>query len=209
MWAFGPVGRCRAKLGDHDHDLHRTVRLRFDLMSVLSVLDLILNRLRPKSRTRWAIAILIAVPALAACGSEGPSHRVATSTTDAHWSVLHNRVANSSGLAFNDEVITSRTRAIRVYRLNDLVAGIRYEGTFANAEAVAKRHQVPADAPPSRKKTGGWLAISNVAYFFSFASTPAEVDRVTACLTKTYPGKPKWPANVSLSTLSSPESPYT
>jgi hypothetical protein len=86
---------------------------------------------------------------------------------------------------------------------------VRYEGTFANAEAVAKRHQVPADAPPSRKKTGGWLAISNVAYFFSFASTPAEVDRVTACLTKTYPGKPKWPANVSLSTLSSPESPYT
>jgi hypothetical protein len=118
-------------------------------------------------------------------------------------------MANSSGLAFNDEVVTSRAQAIRVYRLNDLVAGVSYEGTFAHAEAAAKRHQVPADAPASRQKTGGWLAIGNVAYFFSFASTPPEVDRVTACLTKTYPGKPKWPANVALSTLSSPESPYT
>jgi hypothetical protein len=178
-------------------------------MSFVGLLDLSLKRLRPKSNTRCVIAILIAIPALAGCGSAEPSHRVDTPRTDAHWSVLHNCVANSSALAFNDQVVTSRTRAIRVYRLNDLVAGIRYEGTFANAEVAAQRHQVSADAPPGRQKTGGWLAISNVAYFFSFASTPAEVDRVTACLTKTYPGKPKWPADVSLSTLSSPESPYT
>jgi hypothetical protein len=178
-------------------------------MSVLSVLDVSLKRLRPKSKVRCVIASLIAVPALAACGSAEPSHRVDTSKTDAHWSVLHNCVANSSDLAFDDEVVISRTRGIRVYRLNDLVAGVSYEATFANAEAAAKRHQAPADTPPSRQKTGGWLAISNVAYFFSLASTPAEVDRVTSCLTKAYPGKPKWPANVSLSTLSSPESPYT
>jgi hypothetical protein len=123
-------------------------------MSVLSVLDVSLKRLRPKSKVRCVIASLIAVPALAACGSAEPSHRVDTSKTDAHWSVLHNCAAQ----------------------------------------------------PP---ENGGWLAISNVAYFFSLASTPAEVDRVTSCLTKAYPGKPKWPANVSLSTLSSPESPYT
>jgi hypothetical protein len=116
---------------------------------------------------------------------------------------------NSASLGIDDEVVSSRTRAIRVYRVNDLVAGITYEGTFANAEAAAKHHQVPADAAPSRQKTGGWLAISNVAYFFSFESAPDEIDRVTACLRKAYPGRPKWPANVPLSTLSSPESPYT
>jgi hypothetical protein len=59
--------------------------------------------------------------------------------------------------------------------------GVGYERTFANAEAAAKRHQVPADAAPSRQKTGDWLAISNVAYFSrlrthrprSIASPPA------------------------------------
>jgi len=136
------------------------------------------------------------------------SRRAETTKTDARWSVLRNCVMNSANLAINDEVVTRSTRAIHVYRLNDLVATIAYEGVFANAEAAAKRHQVPADAAPSRQKTGGWLAISNVAYFFSFASTPPEIDRVTACLSSTYPGRPKWPANVPLSTLSSPGSPY-
>jgi hypothetical protein len=118
-------------------------------------------------------------------------------------------VVNSSGIAFDDEIVTGGTRALRVYRLNVLVAGVRYAGTFANAEAAAKRHQVPAGPAPSRQKTGAWLAVSNVAYFFSFASAPPEVDRVAACLVKTYLGRPKWPPNVSLRTLSSPESPYT
>lgn len=115
----------------------------------------------------------------------------------------------SANLAIDDEVVRNGTRTIRVYRINDLVAGLSDEGTFAHAEAQAKRHQVPADSAPSVQKTGSWLAIGGVAYFFSFTSTPDEIDRVTACLSRVYLGAPKWPANVALSTLSSPQSPYT
>ncbi len=168
-----------------------------------------MTQLRPGPRTRSVGTILAAVAALAACGSSGLSRRTETPKTDARWSVLRNCVTNSAGLALDDEVVSNRTTAIRVDRGSDLVSGITYEGTFANAEAAAKRHKVPAGAAPSQQKTASWLAISNVAYFFSFASTPAEVDRVTACLRRSYPDKPKWPANVPLSTLSSPQSPYS
>ena len=155
------------------------------------------------------IAILVAAAAPAACGSSGLSRRTETPRTDGRWSLLRNCVMNTTGLGIDNEVVSNSTGAIRVYRDSDLLAGINYEGTFANAEAAARLHQVPSGAAPSRQKTGGWLAISDVAYFFSFASTTPEIDRVTACLSRTYSGRPKWPANVPLSTLSSPASPYT
>lgn len=168
-----------------------------------------MTRLRRESKTRCVIAIVVAVPALAGCGSAGLSGHAETGKTDARWSVLRNCVMNSASLAFNDEVVNGRTKAIRVYHGNDLVAGITYEATSTNAEEAAKRHQAPAGAAPSQQKTGSWLAISNVAYFFSLRITPAETDRVTACLSKTYRGEPRWPVNVPLSTLSSSDSPYT
>lgn len=155
------------------------------------------------------IAILVAAAALPACGSSALSRGSETPRTDARWSLVRNCVMHTASLALDNEVVSNSTRAIRVYRVNVLIAGINYDGTFANAEAAAKRHQVPANAAPSTQTTGSWLAISNVTYFFSFRSAPAEIDRVTACLTSTYPGRPKWPANVPLSTLSSPDSPYT
>lgn len=169
-----------------------------------------MTHLRQGPRTRCAIAILAAAAALAGCGSSRPSRRAETSGTDAQWLLLRNCVMRTATVGLDNEIVRNSTTAIRVYRINDLIAGVNYERTFANAEADAKRHQVPAGAAPSRQQTGSWLAISNVAYFFSYTSTtPAEIDRLTACLTGTYPGRPKWPANVPLSKLSSPDSPYS
>jgi hypothetical protein len=153
------------------------------------------------------IAILVTAAGLAACGSSGLSGRAGTHRTDGRWSLLRNCVMNTTGVAIDNEVARDSTRAIRVDGNDDLIAGINYEGTFANAEAAARRHRVPTGAAPSRQKTGGWLAISNVAYFLSFASTPPEIDRVTACLSRTYPSRPRWPANVPLSTLGTPARP--
>jgi hypothetical protein len=112
-------------------------------------------------------------------------------------------------VGLDNEAVSNRTTAIRIYRNDSLIVGVNFEATFATAEAAAKRHQVPAGAAPSRQKTASWLAIGNVAYFFTYSTTPAEVDRLTGCLTTTYTASPKWPANVPLNKLSSPDSPYS
>jgi len=83
------------------------------------------------------MAILVAAAALAACGSSGPSRRTETARTDARWSALRNCVMSTAGVGIDNEVVSNSTRAIRVYRVTDLVAGVNYEGTFANAEAAA------------------------------------------------------------------------
>lgn len=68
---------------------------------------------------------------------------------------------------------------------------------------------MPAGSAPSKQKTGGWLAIGNVAYFLSFMSTPPKIHLVIGCLAKAYSHAPKWPANVALGILTSASSPYT
>jgi hypothetical protein len=158
---------------------------------------------------RCVFAGLVAVAALAGCGSSGPSHGAGSSGTDAHWALLRNCLMKTATVGLDNEVVRNRTRAIRIYRNDTLIVGVSYEGTFASAEAAARRHQVPAGSAPSQQKTASWLAISNVSYFLSYAITPAEVDRLTACLTTVYAGRPRWPANVPLSELSSPGSPYS
>ena len=157
---------------------------------------------------RRGVAVSITAVAVAACGSSAMSHRAGMPKIDVAWSALRVCVMNSASVPLDGEVARVGTRTIRVYDAYDhLVAGINYERTFAHAEAQAKRHQVPAGSAPSKQKTGSWLAIGNVAYFFSFMSTPSEIHVVTACLAKTYSHAPKWPPNVALGTLSN--SPFT
>jgi hypothetical protein len=168
-----------------------------------------MTRLRRRHAARRVIAMSVAAAALAGCGSSGPSGQVATPRTNARWLLLRNCVMKTATVGLDNEVVQNGTTAMRVYRNDDLIAGVNDERTFASAEAAAKRHQVPAGAAPSRQKTASWLAIGNVTYFFSYTSTPAEVDRMTACLTSAYAGRPKWPANVPLNGLSSPGSPYS
>jgi hypothetical protein len=93
--------------------------------------------------------------------------------------------------------------------IDQLVVGFAYEGTFARAEAQAKLHKQQGLAVPFRIRAGQWLAISNVAYFFTGGATPTEVDHVVACLEQTYPGAPRWPASVTLNSLRLANSPYT
>jgi len=154
---------------------------------------------------RCLAEVLITAVAVGACGSSGMSHSAGTPGIDAAWSALRVCVLDSASL--NGEVARVGTRTIRVYSRDDLVARITYEGTFAQAEAQAKRHQVPAGSAPSRQKTGSWLAIGNVAYGFSLLSTPSETHLVIGCLAKTYSHASKWPPNVALGTLSN--SPFT
>jgi len=156
---------------------------------------------------RCIVAVLITAVAAGACGSSGMSHRAGMPGTDTAWSALRVCVLDRASFPASGEVAREGTRTIRVYSRNDLLAGIIYEGTFAHAEAQAKRHQVPAGSAPSKEKTGSWLAIGNVAYFFSLMGTPPEMHLVIACLAKTYSHAPKWPPNVALGTLSN--SPFT
>jgi hypothetical protein len=63
---------------------------------------------------------------------------------------------------------------------------------------------------PTRHSASGWTttAISNVAYFFTGGATPTKIDRVVTCLEQAYPGAPRWPASVTLNSLSLPSSPH-
>jgi hypothetical protein len=127
--------------------------------------------------------------------------------TDTAWSALSFCVLDRASWSSYGEVARAGTETIRVYTDEGLVAGINYEGTFAHAEAQAKRHQVPAGSAPSKQKTGSWLAIGNVAYFFSLMSTLPETHPVAACLAKMYSDAPKWPPDVAVGTVRN--SPFT
>ena len=64
----------------------------------------------------------------------------------------------------------------------DLVAGFTYQGTFTRAERQARLHKASTTAVPFASRTGQWLAINNVAYFFSFGISQHEIDLVTVAV---------------------------
>jgi hypothetical protein len=137
---------------------------------------------------------------LSACGSG-----VASSSTkpkfDARWSALQvclnkeEQGTVETVIHPHGSVRTVSPGHLRIFAPDGWVAAITYEGTFARAEAQAKRTK--AMYPPIPPGTGAGFAVGNVTYYFTtFLSSPQEVV-VTGCLGKTYPGQPKWAPHTS------------
>ena len=151
---------------------------------------------------------LVAAAVLASCGSSVESSHAARARSDVRWSALQSCVLNSTALEHG--TVSNEPKLIRIYDgAGRLAAGITYEGTFTRAETQARLHKASTTAVPFESRTGQWLAISNVAYFFSFVISQQEIDLVVGCLERTYPGAPEWPPSVTLRSLSNPNSPYT
>ncbi len=153
---------------------------------------------------------LVAAAVLASCGSSVKSSHAARARSDVRWSALQSCMLNSTQSALEHGTVSNEPKLIRIYNGDGrLSAGITYEGTFTRAETQARLHEASTTAVPFQSRTGQWLAISNVAYFFSFVISQQEIDLVVGCLERTYPGAPRWPPSVTLRSLSNPHSPYT
>lgn len=158
----------------------------------------------------WAIAVaaVAAVAGLSGCGSSSTSSRAQSGRSDAHWAALQNCLRTSAVL--QQDTVSDTPQRIRMDdSIDQLVAGFTYERTFDRAEAQAKLHKQQGPPVPFRIRTSQWLGVSNVAYFFTGGASPTEVDHAVACLERTYPRAPRWPASVTLNSLRLPNSPYT
>jgi hypothetical protein len=151
-------------------------------------------------RITSAAAVWLAATLLSACGSG-----VASSSTklkfDARWSALQSCLTKEEQgtvetvIHPRGSVRTVSPGHLRIFAPDGWVAAITYEGTFARAEAQAKRTKAMyLPIPPG---TGAGFAVGNVAYYFTtFLSSP-QFDVVTGCLGKTDAGQPKWAPHTS------------
>lgn len=71
-----------------------------------------------------------------------------------------------------------------------------YEGTFARAEAQAKKIKKRPHALNGIGAAAG-LALGNVTYYFTGWTSTPQLLIMTGCLVKAYHGQPRWPASVN------------
>jgi hypothetical protein len=150
-----------------------------------------------------ALAALVGVVVLSTGAFSGTAGASSAPKPDTHWSALGSCL-KSSARPLRNNVVFNAPGSVRVYQAPPegfFLAGITYDGTFARAEAQAKRMKRVTKGVAPIKRTGGGLAIGNVSFFFTFAVSTPDVEAIAKCLGKTYPRAPKWPASLKLSSL--------
>jgi len=156
---------------------------------------------RPAMKRASAVAVVVAGALLAASGS-GAS----TPKFDARWSALQTCLTDtehgmlSNGIHPNGFVATTSPGHLQIEGPGGYAAAIVYEGTFSRAKAQAertKKYLHPA-IPPGHS---AGFAIGNVTFYFTTLSATVQEEVVTSCLAKTYPGQPRWPTHMNLSSL--------
>ena len=165
-----------------------------------------------RSRRRGAcFGVACLVASALAVGGVDASSAATGQKLDARWAALQNCLIRGQQLLPANQGGPGRVRTIspgvlHVFfdaqpRYAGFTAAFIYKGTFARAEAAAKRIKKQRNALHGVGTAAG-LAIGNVTYYFTgWGSTP-ELTVLTACLPTVYAGQPRWPANVNPTSLS-------
>jgi hypothetical protein len=145
--------------------------------------------------------------------ASGASTRAASAKVDARWTTLQTCLTNAEHsvlrqvIHLNGSVRTTSPGHLRVFAPDGWVAAVTYQGTFAQAKSQAKQTKQTL-RPPTPPGTGAPFAIGNVTYYFTTFVSSTQVEVVTGCLTKTYAGQPKWPANLDPNSLANSGHPW-
>lgn len=155
-------------------------------------------------RTPAVVGALVSALVLSACGSTAPSpsHR-SGSAPDAGWYALSGCLKKTvEPSPPRQDVPFPSSGQLRIYADNEAwVASMTYKGTFARAR-IAARAKLRSRFPIRNRGTGGGLAIANIFYYFTGATSTPVTQDIVDCLERTYPRAQRWPADLALSSLS-------
>jgi hypothetical protein len=151
-------------------------------------------------------AWLLAAIGAAAVASVAVQSTEAATAFDGHWAKLQNCLSYGESHPLNQvestdgSVRTTSPGHLRIYAPDGFVAAITYAGTYARAEAQAKRIK-PERGSPAFDSTGGGLAIGDVTYYFTARASTPQLTVITSCLVRTYADQPRWPRNLDPTSL--------
>ena len=150
----------------------------------------------------WPLAAVVAV-AVAAVAVQSTK---AATAFDGRWAKLQSCLAYGESHPLNQVEATDgsvRTMSpghLRIYAPDGFVAAITYAGTYARAEAQAKRIK-PKRESPVLDSTGGGLAIGDVTYYFTGRASTPQLTVITNCLVRAYADQPRWPQHLDPTSL--------